>query len=180
MSLNKQTAVKMPQSREECAEAISQIGRIESQMKNITEGAKAEVSLIQDKAEEKVAPLRLQHNALSQAVQGFCATRKAELTENNKRKFYDFTTGRVNWKAGSLSVIIPDDKLADAVSTLKRIRLGSCLKVTTSINKSSLKALNEKQKTHLKDVGVRFEFGPETFNIKPAKVPVDTKPEARS
>jgi len=167
----------MPQTKEQCADAIAEIAKIQSKIDIRQTALDESIATLTQNTEEQVAPLRLEAQALEAAVQSFCETRRSDLCKG-KAKSHKFTTGVVGWKAGGVVVNVEEGKEAEIIAALKLRKQGAALKTTTRINKNAVK--NFTAELLSKIPGLSKSVNPETFYIKPHVITVDREAEVQS
>lgn len=157
----------VPQSREEAAGFLRQIGevnraiaRIEADMNDIIARAKSD-------AETAATPLRDQVRSLMDGLRTWCEANRSSLTDGGKRKFGDLGTGKIEWRQRPPRVVI---RGVDEV--LARIRtLGlPFIRTTEEIDKEAM--LREPDKARLIQ-GVSIGSAGEDFSVTPFEASID-------
>lgn len=157
----------VPQSREEAAGFLRQIGeanrsiaRIEADMNDLIAAAKSD-------AETAATPLRDQVKALMEGLRTWCDAHRAALTDGGKRKFGDLGTGKVEGRLRPPRVTI-----RGVEEVLARIRtLGlPFVRVTEEIDEEAM--LREPDKARLVQ-GVSIGSAGEDFSVTPFEASIE-------
>lgn len=175
MGNHKTPAMAVPQSREACALALKQYGILKTEAERIEGDTNDKIAALTAEMEINVAPLREKTEALRQAVQAYCDAHRNVLTEEGKKKFFDFTTGRVKWRAGTDVIEIDTAQEVAAIKAIRALKLSTCLQATIKFVKPQLKKLSDE--TLAKIPGVSRTTKPETFVIEPFEATADRVPE---
>jgi len=152
----------VPQSRDECAEMINQIGRIQREIAVTQAAMNDDIARITDDYTGKITPQQLEMKQLQDGVQSWCEANRDELTENGKTKTAGFVTGNVQWRQRPPSVLV---RGADSVlETLARLGLSRFIRTKEEINKEAI--LNEPAAV-AGVAGISIKTGVEDFVITP-------------
>ncbi len=137
----KNAAVKhtVPQSREEAAEYIAEIGRLQRNRGRIEAAMNDEIATIKQRYEEQAKPLGDDIRQLSQGVQVWCEANREAITQGGKVKFATLTTGKVNWRTRPPKVTLRGKE--SILENLKRLGLARFVRTSEEINKEAM--LNE-------------------------------------
>ena len=166
----------MPQSREECAQAIAEFSRQQAALEIIETDLDKKIAKLNELAEAKASVVRTKRDALSQVIQSFCEVNRSELTKGHRRKFFDFTTGRVQWNAGLVRAKVTDK--AALLHTLTVHNLKHCFKVEQKPLLGEIKKLSPSVFKTLR--GVTVMRNPEMFSIRPFEGKVDVQSEEQT
>lgn len=173
-----QIAIKLPQTREETADLIQRYKQIEMQIDTAQAHCNKIVQKAEARLEDTVASLRQELEATGSAIQSFCASRRDEITDNGKRSYSNFTTGRVGWRKGKMIIAVADGQTEAVIEALDAAGLSDCLKVKMTLDKSALLKLPEDT---LADIdGLSKVKKPEVFYIKPNEIVADRAPEGEA
>lgn len=130
--------VPVPQSRDEAAIAIAEIGRhqrerdrIQADMNDILARCKAE-------AEAQAAPHLAAIRTHAHGVQLWCEAHRAELTQDGKVKTAQLATGEVKWRTRPPSVTVRG--VEAVLATLKKLGLGRFVRTKEELNKEAILA----------------------------------------
>ena len=155
-------AVYIPQTRDECAEAINQIGRLQREILVEQAAMNDEISEVTDRYTGSITEKTQEMTRLQDGVQTFCETNRLELTEGGKSKTGRFVTGEVQWRQRPPSVLV---RGADSViEFLKRHGLDRFVRTKEEINKEAI--LNEPAAV-TGVAGISIKTGVEDFVITP-------------
>lgn len=174
---NKQVAVKLPQSREECAELIAKMARLDLRETMIQAVLDESIERATAGAEDQAAEVRLAREGFLKAVQSYCEVNKKELTKDGKQKTFKFTTGKVNWKKNADVVTVEKGQTSEIADMLTKMKQTQCLKTSVSLVKTELKKLSPDQLKKLD--GVSIKPGDESFTVTPNSLPADFEQEGR-
>lgn len=132
-------AISVPQTRDQAAQAIAQIGTINRDLARITADMNDALAKIKEQYEQQAEPLRLQIDALNQGVQTWAEANRDQLTQHGKVKTAALTTGEIMWRTRPPSVTV---RGAEAVlDALRRLGLTRFIRTKDEINKEAI--LNE-------------------------------------
>lgn len=135
----KAVAVSVPQSREQAAAAVAEIGTISRDLARIQATMNDRLAEVKTAFEETAEPLRLKIEALNQGVQTWAEANRDSLTQNGKVKTCALTTGEIAWRLRPPSVRITG---AEAVlDALRRLGLKRFIREKEEVNKDAI--LNE-------------------------------------
>ncbi len=155
-------AVYIPQSRDECAIAIDQIGRLNRAIQLLQVSMNDEIASITESYSGAITEKTEELKRLQDGVQSWCEANRAELTEGGKSKSGHFVTGDVQWRQRPPSVAV---RGVDAViETLHRLGLGRFVRNKEEINKEAI--LNEPAAV-AGVAGLSIKTGVEDFVITP-------------
>lgn len=129
----------VPQTRDECAEMINQIGRVQREIAVDQAAMNDEIAAITDCYTGSITERTRQLKLLQDGVQAFCEANREEMTEGGKTKTIGFVTGTVQFRQRPPSVAVrgPDS----VIDFLKRHGLDRFVRVKEEINKEAI--LNE-------------------------------------
>ena len=157
---------RVPQSREECGDAIALLGRRKREVAGLKSAADDRISVIQEELEADRAPLLDEIAELEQGIEAFCNVHRDQLT-GGKSKTVMFATGEVKWRFRPPKVAI---RGTDAVlEQIKRggKRFGAFLRTKEEINKDAMQAAPEVAR-EIRGVTIKSEG--EDFVIEPAEL----------
>ena len=159
--------IPVPQTHDECSNAIGLIGRAERALARI----EADMSDAIEDIKTKAGEASKQHQEIiamhSQGVEIFCAANRALLTNNGKIKHATFNTGVCRWRDQPAKVNVRGtDKILDRLKSLRSTEAKKAYRVKTEINKEFFLANPEAvKKFGLK--GITIKAAGETFTIEP-------------
>lgn len=152
----------VPQTKDDCAEMINHIGRIQREILTQQAAMNDEIAAITDRYTGTISQWQAELAALQDGVQSFCEANRDELTEGGKRKTGQFVTGDVQWRQRPPSVLV---RGADSViEFLKRHGLERFVRTKEEINKEAI--LNELAAV-TGVAGISIKTGVEDFVITP-------------
>lgn len=154
--------VIVPQSTDDCAADINEIGRLYREIAVQTAAMNDEIAKVTDRYTSAFTPLQDKIKLLQSGVQSWCEAHRNELTNGGKTKTGQFVTGTVQWRQKPPSVVV---RGVDAViEALNRLGLGRFVRVKEELNKEAI--LNEPEA--VKGVaGLSIKTGVEDFVIQP-------------
>lgn len=91
-------ASSVPQTREQAAQAVAEIGAANRDLSRITADMNDELAQVKERYEQQAEPLRLKINALTQGVQTWAEANRDALTQHGKTKTAALTTGEIAWR----------------------------------------------------------------------------------
>ena len=155
------SAVYVPQSRDQVAAAIREIGELQRELTRVTADMNDELAAVKESYETEAEPRRQRVAALTQGVQIWCEASREALTLGGKTKTAVFTSGEICWRIRPPSVRITGQ---DAVlDILRRLGLTRFIREKQEVNKEAI--LNEPEE--LKHVpGIAISQG-EDFVVTP-------------
>ncbi|MFN3987617.1 MAG: host-nuclease inhibitor Gam family protein [Rhodocyclaceae bacterium] len=129
----------MPQSRDQVAAHIREIGELQRQLSRIQADMNDQLATIKEAWENRAAPLARRADALTQGVQIWSDANRDALTQHGKTKTAAFPTGEVAWRTRPPSARITG---AEAViDALLRAGLDRFVRTKNEVNKEAI--LNE-------------------------------------
>lgn len=152
----------VPQDKDECAQAIDQIGRLQRDIVQVNAAMNDEIADVTERYAGSISEKTAELTQLQHGVQAFCEAHRASLTENGKRKSAGFTTGDVMWRQRPPSVAVRG--LDSVLETLQRLGLGRFIRTKEELNKDAI--LNEPDAI-AGIAGLSIKAGVEDFVITP-------------
>lgn len=153
------------QNRDDAALQIKKMGDLQREIERIQADHNDKVANLQKMADEAVAPLLNQINAIHAGVQSWCEANRDALTENGKVKFADLNTGIVRWRNNPPSCRVTG---VDAVLALLEAdeQLARFVRIKKEVNKEAV--LNEAVFFNEHPVpGIKIVQGKEFFSVEP-------------
>ncbi len=152
----------VPQSRDDCAEMINQIGRVQREIQLQQAAMNDEIAAITDRYTGTITQWQQELTCLQAGVQAFCEANRHELTDQFKRKSASFVTGDVQWRQRPPSIGV---RGAEAViDWLLAHGLSRFVRIKQEINKDAM--LNEIAEAATVP-GISIKSGVEDFVIIP-------------
>jgi len=159
--------LKIPQNRDETAEYIAEIGRLQRQRQRIEADMNDEIARVKEKFEALAQPLGDDIRQLSKGVQTWCDANRAQLTGGGKVKFAQLPTGKINWRTRPPKVNLKGKEVI--IETLKRLGLTRFVRTIEEVNKEAMLAEPE---VAVSVSGVSITQG-EDFVITPYETELD-------
>lgn len=151
----------VPQSRDECADAIYRIGESQRELKRIELEINDVVATITAEKQPTIDAIKARVSELSEGVQTWCEAHRMDITENGKVKFANLITGEVNWRQRPPSV---KTRASTALfEKLKRLGFGYLIRTKEELDKEALLAKPQ----IAADAGIELNVGLEDFVIVP-------------
>ena len=128
----------VPQTRDEVAAAIAEIGEAQRERDRIQADKNDALAALREQYEQQAAPHAERIKTLARGVQAWCEAHRDELTQSGKVKTYAFASGEVRWRMRPPSVAI---RAADVViETLKALGLGRFVRTKEEVNREAILA----------------------------------------
>jgi phage host-nuclease inhibitor protein Gam len=160
--IKQQAMIAVPQSRDDCAADINNIGRLSREIAVTQAAMNDEIAAITDRYTAIFTPLQEEVKSLTAGVQSWCEANRDELTANGKTKSGQFVTGTVQWRQKPPSVAVRG--VEAVIEALKQFGLTRFIRVKEELNKDAI--LNEP--TVVAGVaGLSIKSGVEDFVIQP-------------
>lgn len=152
----------VPQSREEAANFLHDIGVMQRQVARIEADMNDEIASAKNRAEKATLGLRDSIDAMTIGLRTWCEAHRDALTENGKRKFADLGTGKIEWRFAPPKVTIRAAE--DVIARIKTLGLSIFLREKIEIDKEAM--LREPDKARLIQ-GVTIGREGENFYCEP-------------
>lgn len=130
--------IPAPQSREETAEAVAEIGRRQRERDRIQAAMNDELSAVKQRFEEEAAPHADAIKTLSAGVQTWCEANRDELTNDGKVKTANLASGKVSWRIRPPKVSLK--AIDNVLAALKELKLTRFIRVKEEVNKEAILA----------------------------------------
>jgi len=154
--------VPVPQSREEAAKFIHDIGAAQREIARIEADMNDEIALAKKTAEANALPFRSQIEELTDGLRTWAEANRAALTDNGKRKHAELGTGRIEWRFAPPRVTIKG--VEEVIARIRTLGLGVFLRERVEIDKEAM--LREPEKARL-IAGVAIGTAGENFTVEP-------------
>lgn len=128
----------IPQSREDVAEAIAEIGRRQRERDRIQAAMNDELAVIRQRYEEEGQPHKDAIEGLKRGVQLWCEAHRDELTQGGKVKHREFASGEVRWRMRPPSVTVRGAGVV--IEALKFLGLDRFIRTKEEVNKEAILA----------------------------------------
>ncbi len=156
------TAVFVPQTREQCNDAIRQLGALQRNLARLSADLGDAQAAVKEEFETRAEPLRNRAQELFNGLQMYSEGHRAALTDNYKVKTVVFTTGEVCWRLDTPSVRLLEDE-ARVIAECEVFGLDHFVRRTPTLDKNAIKADLENA---LRLEGLRIVQN-EKFEVKP-------------
>lgn len=153
------------QTRDEAVEAIKRIGDLTRERERIQANMNDQIAQLQKQADEAVAPLTSEIQALEDSVKVWATANRDALTDGGKVKFADLTTGIIRWRNNPPKCSVTG---VDAVLALLESNpiFARFIRIKKEVNKDAV--LNEPEFFATNPVaGLKIAQGKEFFVIEP-------------
>lgn len=126
----------VPQTRNECTDAIALIGQHQRERARIEAAMNDELAKIKEKHELLAKPHGEAITALSKGVHLWCEAHRDALTQGGKTKTANLASGEVKWRLRPPSISI---RAIDTVlETLKNLKLDRFIRTKEEVNKEAM------------------------------------------
>ncbi len=126
----------VPQEKPEAVRDIGKIGQLQRQRTRIETAMNDKLAKIKEEYEAKAAPLSANISALAKGVHTWCEANRDELTDNNKVKFANLPTGKVNWRKKPPKVNL--SKVEDVIARLEKLGLTQFIRTKPEVDKEAI------------------------------------------
>ena len=155
----------VPQSREEAAAMLQQIGTLNRQRARLEADMNDAIAAIKEQAEAQAQPLRDQAEAALEGLKLWAEANRQTLTDGGKVKFADLGTGRISWRFRPPSVRLT--KVEAVLEALKRLGLTRFIRTREEPSKEAMLAEPDTARTV---PGVNIGTEGEDFLVEPFEV----------
>jgi len=174
-----------PQNREECAVAVADYGRVQSDRQRVLDEMNEKIRAVSQAYEAELAEYDDSLKVRHLAIQTWCEANRVGLADDNGVKYIQLTTGRVEWRKAPDKITAPakPENLATVLDMLKQRGLGRFIRIKEEINKEAMLAeknpIAEEGSTPAKPgllvlihgiAGLNLVAGKEEFHVKPLEV----------
>lgn len=126
----------VPQSRDECVQAIALIGQAQRERQRIEAAMNDELAAVRQRFEAQAAPHGDTIKGLSAAVQVWCEANRQKLTQDGKTKTASLASGEVSWRLTPPSVKVTGE--AAVIDELHRLGLEQFIRTKEGVNKEAV------------------------------------------
>jgi len=163
----KRAVIPVPQSLDEAAKFLAQIGDEQRATEKIRSGLNAKVDKLKANAMVEDEPHQKKISQLVEGLFAYAEANRDELTDGGKSKTVKVPTGTFGWRMTPLSVSLRNVK--SILEGLKSLRLERFIRIKEEINKEAMLKEPEMAKT-VKGVSISQH---EEFVAKPAKLEIE-------
>ena len=161
-SKTKAASVPVPQTRDEAADTLMQIGGMNRAAARVEADMNDEIAAIKKNAEAIAQPIREKVTAMRDGLQIWAEANRAALTQDGKTKTADLGTGKISWRQRPPSVRISG--MERVIESVKKLGFAAFLRVKEEINKEAMLADPEKARMI---AGVTVSSDGEEFIVEP-------------
>ena len=154
--------VYAPQSRDDCARDIGQLGALQRQHERMRTTMNDMIAEITATYQPELDALGERQKVLQQGIQTWCEANRDALTDGGRVKTANLVTGEVSWRQRPPSVAVRG--VDSVIATLKRLGLAAFVRLKEEINKEAI--LNEPGKV-AGVAGLSVITGVEDFVVTP-------------
>lgn len=152
----------VPQSRDEAAAAVKQIGLASREVARIEADMNDAIAGLKEQAEKTARPLKERVVALTEGLKVWAEANRDLLTASGKTKTADLGTGKIMWRLRPPSVrIVGMERVIEAIKTLG---FAAFLRTKEEVNKEALLADPDKARMI---AGVSIGTAGEDFVVEP-------------
>lgn len=135
----KEAELEVPQSLEEAARFVSEVGRCQREIERAELGFQAQIARLNEQMADKVFPLRERLDRLMEGLAAFGQARREEFvaaSDGKKIKTVQLATGTVSLRLNPPSVQVRDAK--KAVEALRKSKLGDYIRTIEEVDKEKI------------------------------------------
>ena len=155
---------------EKAIRLLKEIGDAQNQTEGIEAIFNRRIRALTNGARKKVKPFEEEINRKFSQLAVFMEGRRAELTDDGKKKTVRLPTGEVGWRISALALEVIDQE--EAVAVLKEMGLRKAVRQVEEVDKNELKKLLKKDPELLDKVTAISAKQDEFFWAKPINVSV--------
>lgn len=163
----------VPQSADEAAGAIAEIGALQRDVARIEHAMNDELARVKEGAEREARPMLDAIERMKEGLRIFCEANRERLTDGGKVKYAEFGTGRIEWRLRPPSVRMkPGVKVEDVIAWVEAQAAiyGVFVRVKKDINKEAMLADRDTASTI---PGVTISTAGEDFAVTPFEAQID-------
>lgn len=169
----KAASIRVPQTREEAAQFVHDIGCKQRMLKRIETKMGDEIAAATQAAEYEASPHQAALKNLTEGLRIWADANRAELTNDGRRKSVNLGTGVISWRDNPPSVnFVKGWKVAQVVDLLKRIRLGKYIRRKEEVDKEAILAAPAKDVEKMRE-GVVVKSAGEVFSVEPFEAEIE-------
>src|SRR5699024_5928281 len=128
----------VPQTRQEVADAITEIGIHQRERDRVQAAMNDELSATREKWEALAKPHADAITRLANGVQLYCEAHRGELTRDGKTKTHRFASGEVKWRMRPPSVVVRG--MSAVLESLRTVGLERFIRTKEEVNKDAILA----------------------------------------
>jgi len=159
----KREAARTPQSLEDAAQFVREIGEMQREINLINAALTKKVQELTKQAQARSKPHEETFQLLFEGLYAFAQSRRNELTEEEKKKSVDLPTGVFGWRLRPASVKLKGSE-DEIVAKLELLGLDRFVRIAKQVSKEAM--LKEPQVAATVS-GIEILQGKEDFFVKP-------------
>lgn len=161
-------AVVVPQSREEAAEFVRQVGDAQRELKRIASDAQGRIVAIQEKVSKEAQPHQEKLDRFVDGLFQFFEANRDELTEGGKHKSVNLTTGTIGEHTNPPKVELTD-KTEGVLRNLRQLNLSErFIRIVEEVNREAMLESEESRMLAATVKGIKVVQTVE-FRVKPSE-----------
>ena len=126
----------VPQSQNEVADAIKQVGDTSREIERLSANMNDEIAVITAKYQPEIDAHEERLDSLQKGVQTYCEANRDKLTHGGKTKTVNFITGNVSWRQRPPKCTIRGEE--NVIEMLKKFQLSRFIRQKEEINKEAI------------------------------------------
>lgn len=136
------TNYPVPQSREQAASAVAEIGALNREIGRIEAALNDRIAKAKEDAEARAAPLRDRVAASTEGLRIWAEANRADLTNGGKVKTADLGTGTLSWRTLPPKVRLPGkpEAITALIDRLKSMGLQRLIRTSEEVSKEAILA----------------------------------------
>lgn len=154
---------RVPQTREDAATAVREIGEVNREIARIEADMNDELARIKEEFVARANPLRDQVEATTEGLKMWAEANRAVLTGGDKTKTVSLGTGEIKWR-NRPPAVKPRGKLDELLDRLRTLGLGRFIRVSEAIDKEAMLREPEVARTV---PGISIASAGEDFVVEP-------------
>ena len=162
----------VPQTHEAAARAIAEIGVMQRAVARIEHDMNDVIALAKKRAEAQALGATESIKCLTEGLRIWCEAHRARLTGDSKVKFYQFGTGKIEWRLRPPAVRLkPGTKAEDLIEWLEAHRnYVPFVRIKKEINKEAMLAAPDLAATV---PGISISSAGEDFSVTPFEAQIE-------
>lgn len=129
--------IRVPQSDEEAATFVTEVGRCKTEIERIEANLKDDIAALKLRAAQEAAPTVIAWKEALRGLRTYCEAHRARLTKNFTTKTHAFPTGKVSWRARKPKVSLRG-KVEDIIDRIKTLGLLQFIRQEEAVNKQAM------------------------------------------
>lgn len=154
--------IDTPQSRDDTARAIREIGDLQRDVARLTADMNDQIAKVTQQYQPQIDALKERVQGLHDGVLTWCSANRAQLTEGGRVKTANLVTGEISWRNRPPSCSVRNAE--GVIETLLRMDLSRFVRTKQEVNKE---AILEEPDAVRGIAGITISTGVEDFVITP-------------